>query len=235
MTYASLTTARLGLRTAALIGADAVAAHAREIEMLRDAGVLVSIIEVASSPVFHNLETPEGRRQTCLEPGTPLGVVDLPDAWRDARAWSFAPVAGEVRDDWVAVVPDDAYVVVGWQGFLRELVPGEPVRRADPGLVPVGGRLVRPKSARAADIAIEDLPDMERDAEAKFVDRSAVMAIGQGMNSRPALARRVQRPPACRCRIGLRIADREIASRPSPMNLRTSPPCAWMTGTWQSK
>jgi sugar/nucleoside kinase (ribokinase family) len=133
VTYASLTTARLGLRTAALIGADAVAANAREIETLREAGVLVSIIEVASSPVFHNLETPDGRRQTCLEPGTPLGIVDLPDAWRDARAWSFAPVAGEVRDDWVAVVPDDAYVVVGWQGFLRELVAGQPVRRAEPG------------------------------------------------------------------------------------------------------
>jgi sugar/nucleoside kinase (ribokinase family) len=33
----------------------------------------------------------------------------------------------------VAVVPDEAYVVVGWQGFLRELVAGEPVRRAEPG------------------------------------------------------------------------------------------------------
>ena len=133
VTYAALTTARLGLRTAALIGADAVAAHARELDELRDAGVLVSILDVATSPVFHNVETPEGRRQTCLEPGTPLGVVDLPAAWRDARAWSFAPVAGEVRDDWVAVVPDAAYVVVGWQGFLRDLAPGEPVRRAEPG------------------------------------------------------------------------------------------------------
>ena len=133
VTYASLTTARLGLRTAALIGADAVAAHARELDELRDAGVLVSILEVATSPVFHNVETPEGRRQTCIEPGTPLGVADLPATWRDARAWSFAPVAGEVRDDWVAVVPDAAYVVVGWQGFLRDLAPGEPVRRAEPG------------------------------------------------------------------------------------------------------
>jgi len=133
VTYASLTTARLGLRTAALIGADAVAAHARELDDLRDAGVLVSILEVATSPVFHNVETPEGRRQTCIEPGTPLGVAELPAAWRDARAWSFAPVAGEVRDDWVAVVPETAYVVVGWQGFLRDLAPGEPVRRAEPG------------------------------------------------------------------------------------------------------
>ena len=133
VTYAALTTARLGLRTAALIGADAVAAHARELDELREAGVLVAILDVATSPVFHNLETPEGRRQTCLEPGTPLGVVDLPPSWRDTRAWSFAPVAGEVRDDWVDVVPDGAYVVVGWQGFLRDLAPGEPVRRAEPG------------------------------------------------------------------------------------------------------
>ena len=73
MTYAALTTARLGLRTAALIGADAIAAQARELDELREAGVLVSILDVARSPVFHNLETPEGRRQTCLEPGTPLG------------------------------------------------------------------------------------------------------------------------------------------------------------------
>ena len=133
VTYAALTTARLGLRTAALIGADAVASNARELDQLREAGVLVAILEVATSPVFHNLETPEGRRQTCLEPGTPLGVVDLPAAWADARAWSFVPVAREVRDDWAAVVPERAYVVVGWQGFLRELTAGEPVRRVDPG------------------------------------------------------------------------------------------------------
>ena len=86
VTYAALTTARLGLRTAALIGADAAAAAARELDQLRAAGVQLQVVELAESPVFDNVDTPEGRVQTCLAPGVPLPVVDVPDAWRDARA-----------------------------------------------------------------------------------------------------------------------------------------------------
>lgn len=132
VTYAALTTARLGLRTAAVIGLDAEAAAAPEVDLLRAAGVDVLKVELSEGPVFHNVETPEGRVQTCVVPGVPLPVVDLPAAWSDARAWSFTPVAGEILDDWSAAIRADAFVVVSWQGFLRELAPGQRVRQSPP-------------------------------------------------------------------------------------------------------
>ena len=46
VTYAALTTARLGLRTAAIIGVDASAATATELGMLADAGVDVQLVEL---------------------------------------------------------------------------------------------------------------------------------------------------------------------------------------------
>jgi Sugar kinases, ribokinase family len=132
VTYAALTTARLGLRTAAVIGLDAEAATSPEMALLRAAGVQVLAIPLSEGPVFHNVESPEGRIQTCVRTGVPLGLVDLPTAWADARAWSFTPVAGEIEDAWSAAIPDDAFVVVGWQGFLRALAPGQRVRRSPP-------------------------------------------------------------------------------------------------------
>lgn len=132
VTYAAYTTARLGLRTAAVIGVDADAASSAELDALRAAGVEILAVPLAEGPVFHNVETPEGRVQTCIAPGVPLPVVGLPTGWREARAWSFTPVAGEVLDDWAAAVPSDAYTVVAWQGFLRVLEAGRQVRRAAP-------------------------------------------------------------------------------------------------------
>lgn len=132
VTYAAFTTARLGLRTAAVIGVDGEAASSTELEALRSAGVQVLAVPLAEGPVFHNVETPDGRVQTCVVPGLPLPVAALPAEWRDARAWSFAPVAGEVLDGWAAAIPPGAYVVVAWQGFLRVLEAGRQVRRAVP-------------------------------------------------------------------------------------------------------
>lgn len=132
VTYAAFTTARLGLRTAAVVGVDAEAASSTELAALRAAGVQVLTVPLAEGPVFHNVETPTGRVQTCLAPGSPLPVVDLPDGWREARAWSCTPVAGEVRDDWAAAIPPKVYVVVAWQGYLRVLEAGHQVRRVAP-------------------------------------------------------------------------------------------------------
>ena len=132
VTYAALTTARLGLRTAAVMGLDAEAAGAHELDLLRSAGVDILAVPLAEGPIFHNRETPEGRLQTCIAPGVPLPVVDMPASWRAARAWSFTPVAAEIHDEWAAAVPDDVYVVVGWQGFLRDLVRGRRVRQTRP-------------------------------------------------------------------------------------------------------
>ena len=61
VTYAALTTARLGLRTAAVVGVDGVARGATELDLLRAAGVDLMLVDLASGPVFHNVETPAGR------------------------------------------------------------------------------------------------------------------------------------------------------------------------------
>ena len=131
-TYAALTTARLGLRTAAVIGADAVGAEAAELDLLRDAGVDLMVVRLPEAPIFDNRETPEGRVQFCHAVGRRLPVPTLPERWLDATAWSLVPVAGEVGDEWAAVVPDGAFLVVGWQGFLRDLAAGERVARRAP-------------------------------------------------------------------------------------------------------
>lgn len=132
VTYAALTTARLGLRTAAVIGLDDAAADAYEVDLLRTAGVEVLVVPLSEGPVFHNVEAAEGRVQTCVATGVPLPRVELPDAWTEARAWSFTPVAGEIDDAWSAAIPLDSFVVVGWQGFLRALAPGVRVGRIPP-------------------------------------------------------------------------------------------------------
>lgn len=133
VTYAALTTARLGLRTAALVGVDADAADASELDALRDAGVDLRIVPVESSPVFHNVERPRGREQTALRGASPLTPVALPADWADAPGWSLVPVAGEVGDAWVDTIPSEAVVALGWQGLLRRITPGRRVERLVPG------------------------------------------------------------------------------------------------------
>lgn len=132
VTYAALTTARLGLTTAAVIGVDEEASRAHELDRLRAAGVDIVPVPLDEGPVFHNLETPTGRRQTILAVGRPLAPVPLPGSWRAALAWSFTPVADEVPDTWVDHVSADTLVAVGWQGMLRRLVAGATVERLAP-------------------------------------------------------------------------------------------------------
>jgi hypothetical protein len=132
VTYAALTTARLGLRTAALIGVDEVGVAADELDLLRDAGVDLVLERLGEMPVFDNQETPEGRVQLCHAVGEPLRVRDVPAPWLEAAAWSIVPVAGEIDDSWAAAVPPSGYLALGWQGFLRDLVAGERVTRRAP-------------------------------------------------------------------------------------------------------
>ena len=135
--YAALTTARLGLRTAAVVGVDAEAAGAAELDMLRDAGVEILRVPLPEGPIYHNLETPTGRVQTCVQPGVPLPIPTLPDAWLAAPGWSVVPVAGEIDDSWAEVVPEGAHVAVAWQGLLRDLRAGERVRHRPPRPSPI--------------------------------------------------------------------------------------------------
>jgi sugar/nucleoside kinase (ribokinase family) len=132
VTYAALTTARLGLRTAAVVGVDAIAREAAELDLLRDAGVDLMLVDLPEGPIYHNVETTAGRVQTCVQPGVPLAVQALPESWLRAPGWMIAPVAGEVRDDWAAVIPAAAFVAIAWQGSLRRLVAGERVSRRPP-------------------------------------------------------------------------------------------------------
>ena len=132
VTYASLTTARLGLATGALIGLDDEAATARELDLLGDAGVEIIRVPLADGPVFHNVHSPTGRIQRCVAVGTALPAVAIPTSWRGARAWSLVPVADELGDEWASVPADGAVVAVAWQGMLRTLRPGANVTRRNP-------------------------------------------------------------------------------------------------------
>jgi sugar/nucleoside kinase (ribokinase family) len=132
VTYAALATARLGLRTAAIIGVDEVAAGADELDLLTDAGVDLMLVRLAEAPVFDNREAADGRVQVCHAVGRPLGIPTLPASWLGARAWSLVPVAGEIGEDWAAAVPAGALVALGWQGLLRDLTAGQRVERRAP-------------------------------------------------------------------------------------------------------
>jgi len=139
VTYNALTSARLGLRTAAVIGLGPQAFESHELELLAAAGVDLLRVRLPLGPVFRNVDSPGGRIQTCLEPGRPLPHVAMPVAWRAARAWILAPVAGELDDAWADPIPADAFVALGWQGLLRTLRAGTRVERR----APAPGRLVR--------------------------------------------------------------------------------------------
>ena len=140
VTYSALACARLGLRTAALIGLDAIAIDAHELRLLEDAGVDVRRVPLPKGPVFHNVEQPGGRVQTCLSTATPVPTEALPDGWRGARSWLLAPVASEVPDAWADIPAPDAVVLFGWQGVLRGLVAGERVTRLSPMPSPLVAR-----------------------------------------------------------------------------------------------
>src|SRR5688572_26876173 len=160
--YAALTTARLGLRTAAVVGVDDAAAGAAELAMLREAGVEILRVPLPEGPIYHNLETPAGRVQTCVQPGVPLPLAALPPAWLAAPGWSVVPVAGEVRDDWADVIPAGAHVAVAWQGFLRDLRAGEHVRQLAPRPSPI---------LRRADLVGVSRHDVGRDVPLSALER----------------------------------------------------------------
>lgn len=131
--YSALATARLGLRTAAIVGVDAAAAQASELDLLRAAGVELHLVALDEGPVFRNLEAPGGRLQGWPTHGRPLPVPMVSPAWRTARAWSLVPVASELDEAWAAAVPEAAFVSLGWQGLLREQGPDLMARRRPPG------------------------------------------------------------------------------------------------------
>ena len=173
--YAALTCARLGVRTAAVIGLDPQARDAQELELLAGAGVLLLQVPLPHGPVFRNLESPGGRVQACVDPGLPLPLVAVPGASRDARAWILAPVAGELDDAWADSIPMDAYVALGWQGLLRVLRAGADVTRRAPS----AGRLVR--RADVVSLSEHDVAPGTRPEElARFLHPGARLVVTRG-------------------------------------------------------
>ena len=127
-----MTLARLGLGVRALVGADAEASGAWELDLLRDAGAEVRIVDMEAGPVFENIDAPTGRRQRCISASDLIPAAALPDGWGDVQGVLFAPVAGELAEDWAAVPPASGRVALGWQGLLRTIRAGEYVRRRAP-------------------------------------------------------------------------------------------------------
>ena len=175
VSYSALTTARLGLRTGAIVGVDAAAAEAHELDLLRDAGVDVRLVRLERGPVFVNIERPEGRLQLSRERSDPVPVTAVTPGWREARGWILAPVAAELPDGWASVPRDRAVVAVGWQGLLRDLQPGRAVRHLAPGPTPI---------LRRADLVGLSRDDVDRDIPLIELYRAlrpgALLAITQG-------------------------------------------------------
>jgi sugar/nucleoside kinase (ribokinase family) len=175
VSYGALTAARLGLRTGAIIGVDAEAADAVELDLLRSAGVEIHLVPLERGPVFVNIERPEGRLQLCRERSDEINTSVVPEAWRLARGWILAPVAVELPESWSDLPSPGAIVGVGWQGLLRELVPGSPVRHLRPGPNRIIGR---------ADIVGLSRDDVEEATDLADVCRllhaGAMLAVTQG-------------------------------------------------------
>ena len=164
VSYGALLLARLGLRVAALVGLDEISIDAGEPAELRAAGVEVVTAPLARGPVFENVETPAGRTQTCHQISDPLPASGLPAGWRAAAAFLLVPVAREIGPEWAPVPGPDALVGLGWQGLLRDLAAGRPVRHLAPWRGPVQAR---------ADITVlsrEDLPPRGTDTRGEKVD-----------------------------------------------------------------
>lgn len=137
VTYASLALARFGFEVRAVVGADDEAAEAEELDLLRQAGVTMAIARLESGPVFDNV------RHMLHAESEPIPVTALPRGWTSGFDGAlFVPVAGEVGEAWSALArprrekaagrQPSPIVGVGWQGFLRVLVAGSPVRPAPP-------------------------------------------------------------------------------------------------------
>lgn len=127
VTYSSRLLGQLGLSVGALIGLDAAAAEARELNDLHALGVVVEKLALERGPVFDNRQTPGGRVQIAHSVSDRLDPRSLPARWRGSRAFILNPVAGEIDDTWADAVPRDALLGLGYQGMLRTLRPGKVV------------------------------------------------------------------------------------------------------------
>jgi sugar/nucleoside kinase (ribokinase family) len=168
VTYGALTLARLGLRVRALVGVDADAATARELDLLRAAGVVLALAHLDSGPVFDN----ELHRILATSDRIPLTA--LPGHWTSEHdAVLVGPVADEVDESWAELT--GAHVAVGWQGLLRDLVPGREVVRRPPAPTRLVG------AASLVGVSREDLdPGTDPAALLELLRPDATLALTEG-------------------------------------------------------
>jgi sugar/nucleoside kinase (ribokinase family) len=162
VTYGSLTACRLGVAVRTLIGTDAAAAEAHELELLRRSGVELHQVRLARGPVFDNQALAGGgRRQVAHQASDSLPLAALPTKWRAPDAVVLNPVAGELRDEWAGAFGEATLVALDWQGLLRRLVAGRPVDplplRPQPLIARADLALVSAEDAAAGGAAIADL------------------------------------------------------------------------------
>ncbi|MGZ6268030.1 MAG: PfkB family carbohydrate kinase [Candidatus Limnocylindrales bacterium] len=173
-TYCSLAAARLGLRVACLVGLDALAADADELELLRLAGVRLRPVALEHGPVFENIEEDGHRHQRWRSQSDAIPVAALPDEWRSAGGWLLVPVAGELPDDWAAAVPPDARVGLGWQGLLRDFGADGWMERKAPAASPLARR------AGLACASVDDLPSGFDVGELRRLASTATIVVTAG-------------------------------------------------------
>ncbi len=180
--YSALALAKLGLRVRALIGADAEASRADELQHLIEAGVDLVVAPLARGPVFVNVETRQGRVQESHGSSDPVTVDALPSAWASSAGWLLAPVAAELPDAWAAVPAADARVCVGWQGLLRVLDGGGPVGRRAPGPSPIVRR------ADLVGVGRDDLdPAQDLDELARLIGQGGTLLVTNGVRGGMAI------------------------------------------------
>jgi sugar/nucleoside kinase (ribokinase family) len=129
VTYSAIAAARLGVRVRALIGVDAQAADASELDTLRSAGVEVLLVPLSTGPVFENLRTPDGRLQIAHSPSDDVAPDLLPADWRSPDGVLLAAVAAELGSEWATAFAPSSFVTLAAQGLVRRLHAGREVVR----------------------------------------------------------------------------------------------------------
>jgi len=121
--FTSLALARLGLEVRALVGADREAENARELGLLRAAGVSLAFARLESGPVFDNI------RHLLFSTSDRIPLTALPRGWTSFDGLLVAPVADEVGPEWagLTVAAPAAVIGLGWQGLLRVLERGQQI------------------------------------------------------------------------------------------------------------
>ncbi|MBM4408256.1 MAG: hypothetical protein FJ038_06605 [Chloroflexi bacterium] len=173
--FGALALARLGLRVGAVLGADPHAARAPELDLLRIDGVDVRLVPLERGAVFENTESPNGRVQRAFAASDPIPPASSPAEWAATGAWLLAPVASELDDRWAAVPPEPAFVALGWQGLLRELVPNGVVQRRAPSASALLQR------ADLVGVSRDDLkPDVDLPALGQLLRPDAALVLTHG-------------------------------------------------------